>query len=332
MAKSKKTNKSKGSPVDEGGSVRSFPGPHGPMISKNPDLSHGYYSHPSGKPGGGKSVGEWRKKKDKKRKQKAKEYGKVVANLASLYIKFAQDVFFDRLKPDDKITVYHATPDMNMNMIQGVDATQEHHRHYGGPRHVGLFVSPDFESARRFAPRGIVIEFIAKASELYGTDFSGRTYKEQSDVGSNPNDVWRWKFPESFSPYMSATLTQKSEPQALFKGILKPSDITRIYYEDKWYTLDGFYQSDPEYAPPGEYKKKKLKRLSFDPTDGDISLDEMYDIIEREYNYSRDRVKNIFKIYAKKDPKRLVEVLEQFNWIPSASKSIALKFMEEEND
>ena len=56
---------------DEGGQVREWPGPHGPMISKNPDLGSGPYSQNNGLPYGGKPIKEYIKKQ-RKRRYKAK--------------------------------------------------------------------------------------------------------------------------------------------------------------------------------------------------------------------------------------------------------------------
>jgi len=66
---------------DEGGQVREWPGPHGPMISKNPDLGSGPYSQNNGLPYGGKPIKDFIKKQ-RKRRYKAK--GKKLAMLDEL--------------------------------------------------------------------------------------------------------------------------------------------------------------------------------------------------------------------------------------------------------
>jgi len=73
-------------------SVRPFPGPHGPMISPNPDLGTGPYSQPNGLPFGGESAGKFIAKKRKKTRKKAREYGQAVAELSELYLKIAKGV------------------------------------------------------------------------------------------------------------------------------------------------------------------------------------------------------------------------------------------------
>lgn len=57
---------------------RDWPGPHGPMISPNPDLGSGPYSQNNGKPYGGLSAKDYIKKQ-RKRRYPAK--GKLMAEL-----------------------------------------------------------------------------------------------------------------------------------------------------------------------------------------------------------------------------------------------------------
>lgn len=76
--KLKKPSKERAKRVDMGGTPREWPGPHGPMISKNPDLGSGPYSQNNGKPYGGDSAGNYIKKQ-RKRRYPAK--GKIMAKL-----------------------------------------------------------------------------------------------------------------------------------------------------------------------------------------------------------------------------------------------------------
>jgi hypothetical protein len=250
-----------------------------------------------------------------------------ILKLSHIFYKLAKDKYED-LQPDDIITVYHGTSYTNMPMIHGVDATQEYHRNYGGPQHEGIFVTPDEEWGKSFAgSHGIVIEFDAKANDLFGTDYSGRTYKKQIERGmSNPNDLWRDKWPNSFSPYLSQTLSQNHEPQALFVGILSQDNIRRIYWKDQWYTLDEFFDSNPIYTAPYKSEGVPFKRLKFNPTDGDISLDSFYETIEAEHGYSRDMVNQAISHRIKSD--RLQEFIENLGWVPSAAKKIEERIKE----
>jgi hypothetical protein len=63
---------------DQGGQVREWPGPHGPMISPQPDLGSGPYSQNNGKPYGGVSA---KKFIAKQRKKRHKTKGKLMAAL-----------------------------------------------------------------------------------------------------------------------------------------------------------------------------------------------------------------------------------------------------------
>jgi len=63
---------------------REFPGPHGPMISKNPDLGSGPYSQNNGKPYGGIPAGDFIKKWRKRRKGKDAERSASAADINSI--------------------------------------------------------------------------------------------------------------------------------------------------------------------------------------------------------------------------------------------------------
>jgi 8-oxo-dGTP pyrophosphatase MutT (NUDIX family) len=152
---------------------------------------------------------------------------------------------FTRLKPNTMVTVYHGTSMMSVaDLINGFDANEVVPRDYGGPRHAGLFVAPDIETAERFAHYGqVILEIKTQAKNLHGTDFSGRTGKEQrlqSDLS--------WideKYPDSFRPYLTYTLNQANEPQALLRGLVKPNQIKRVRYkpygqEPMWLTRKQF--------------------------------------------------------------------------------------------
>jgi hypothetical protein len=78
---------------DQGGTVRDWPNELGAIV-QSPLLGEGYYSDPSGLPGGGLSVSEWRKKKNKKRKQNARRANKIMATyiLANMYLKIAKEI------------------------------------------------------------------------------------------------------------------------------------------------------------------------------------------------------------------------------------------------
>lgn len=234
----------------------------------------------------------------------------------------------EKLQPEDILTVYHGTGAAYLEMVHGIDATKDHHRSYGGPRHEGIFVTSDIDLAIRFASYGeVVLEIQVLAKDLHGTDFSGNTSKKQIKMGmQDPDKIWKNKYPESFSPYLSATLLQSSEPQALLIGIIKPQQITRVYYKDKWYSKEELFQAEPEYYKPYSNVPTKLKKLGFDPTDGSISIDEMISIISTNLDIPIERVANVVDSWTKvlKDD-RLVEKIESLGWQTNAANQLAKK-------
>lgn len=228
------------------------------------------------------------------------------------------------LQPDDTLIVYHGTGGAYLPMVHGIDATREHHRSYGGPRHAGIFVTTDPDEAMRFASYGaVIIEMEVSVKDLYGTNWSGDTGKDQV-AGSmpGPNELWRDKYPDSFRPYLTATLLQTSEPQALLKGIVRPDAISRVQYKGTWYTRDELLDMVPEYYKPSERTPTKLQRLSFDPTDGNISLDEFYEIVESEHDIKRFEAERAMEWRAK-DPEKLFEMIVSLGWRHNAAKELS---------
>lgn len=162
---------------------------------------------------------------------------------------------YSRLKPDDVLIVYHGTPAFRVpELINGFDSTSPHQRSQGstsgGPKqgYSGLYVAPDHRTARGFGG-GAVLEIITRAKFLHGTDWDGMTGRE-----SGRDREYREEFPHSFRPYLSKTLSQRREPQALLKGIVKPSQITRIWTRTaegwKEQTRDEYLDGRPEFHVP----------------------------------------------------------------------------------
>ncbi len=206
------------------------------------------------------------------------------------------------LRSDDVLTVYHGTHETDLEMIFGIDATRQKTRSYGGPKHSGIFVTTDLVTALRFGK--VVIEIESQASQLYGTDWSGVTAEKRIASGkSDPNELWRSRYPNSFRPYLSDSLLSSGEPQALLLGRVKPDNIKRIYWKGKWYTRDELIELSPEYHKPYEKTPSKLKNMSFDPTEGDITLDDFYNIVEKEFGYSKEEILSTISWRAK-DPEK----------------------------
>ena len=145
------------------------------------------------------------------------------------YEKLPSPDFVEKVKnlnKNDFLVVYHGTREQHVpDLINGFDATSVKSRDYGGPQHAGLFVTPSIYVADRFASRGeIVLELKVRAANLHGTDWSGRTGRMQ---GADKGEI----YPNSFRPYLSMTLLQEHEPQALLIGLVSPKQILRVRHK-----------------------------------------------------------------------------------------------------
>ena len=195
------------------------------------------------------------------------------------------------LKPNDWLTVYHGTSTMYAaDLINGFDATKVKSRHYAGPRHKGLFVSPSFRTARSFGPT-LVLEMVVRAKNLHGTDWSGTTGRQDP----SREEVWRDKYPDSFRPYLSESLTQKSEPQALLQGLVAPRQIKRVWYASapneagEWYSRKGFIDLGLQSNSGGRNSLKPLRDLGFDRSYPNYDYGEFIDAMEAIVGGSRSR-------------------------------------------
>jgi GNAT superfamily N-acetyltransferase len=241
------------------------------------------------------------------------------------------------LSEDNWLVVYHGTSLSEVpSLINGFDATRLKYRLYGGPKHRGLFVTPDFKTAERFAPYGeVVLELLVRAKNLHGTDYSGRTGRQQKQ--EKRTEEWlAGKFPNSFRPYLSLTLTQAAEPQALLIGLVSPKQILRVWYRasradaGKWYTRNEFLSLGLEAGPNEESAqgiKKKVEDLGIDLSSPRLSLDEFLDATARLADVPRSRVESALSVRAPKGEDEIVRLIERFGFQPKAAQSFARKFM-----
>jgi len=250
------------------------------------------------------------------------------------------------LKPNDWLTVYHGTRLAEVfHLINGFDATKVHSRSYGGPRHKGLFVAPNFKAALNFASYGpVVLEMVVRAKNLHGTDYSGVTEREDARL----DGMWRDKFPKSFRPYLSLTLTQSHEPQALLQGLVAPRQIKRVWYapdhksEGRWYTRKEFLELGLEAVPAKDQpygQKRKLEDLGVDFSYPNYSYDEFLDALavplgSRKRPMSREQIEGTLAHYAQISmmPERediLADLIEQVGFEPRAAQRYADRFREE---
>jgi hypothetical protein len=238
---------------------------------------------------------------------------------------------FANLRPDDRLTLYHGTSlSEAQHLLNGFDATTIKSRQYGGPKHRGLFVTPDIETARRFASYGpIILEMVVRAKNLHGTDYSGVTGRE------NPRAQQRAKrsFPDSFRPYLSETLSQGSkEPQALLIGLVSPSQITRVWMgesekeisEGRWYTREAFLNLGLRRGPNDA---RDLRDLGVDTTSTRLSYDQLLDAVAVLLGgYDREELKNVLAGYAQQDEASLAKILVSVGFGETAAKSYALRY------
>jgi hypothetical protein len=176
------------------------------------------------------------------------------------------------LKPNDTVIVYHGTNTRHIDdLLNGADTTKIAHRTYtsNGNRHSGLFVAPDYKTARSFGY--IVIEFTTKARNLHGVNYGGNIGREQKKRG-NDLEWMEMNYPNSFRPYLSYTLTQRPEPQALHVGLIRPEDIIRV----KWGEEDWKLPTELEGKDAGDsYTNRKLKIRGVDLSNPNMTIPEL---------------------------------------------------------
>lgn len=224
--------------------------------------------------------------------------------------------------PNDIITVYHGTSLSRLpDLINGFDATATRRRDYGGPRHRGLFITPDFEVAKQFGD-GTILELKVYAKFIHGTNWSGLIGREeQKEKGKDTFDWVKEKFPNSFRPWMSYTmLSSGSEPQGLLIGVVNPSQITRVWTYDRQtseyteHTRDELARSGKVYNATWTTQgseEHKLHDAGIDLADPKLSLEDFAKALsEFEGGKSPERYMEFFKFYGKLGKDKLKEKLQ----------------------
>jgi len=160
----------------------------------------------------------------------------------------------ENAKSTDILTVYHGVAKFRLPLlINGFDTTADHTRDYREGSHRGLFITADFELSKRFGG-GAVLELKVPAKMIHGTDWSGKIGREEEKEKGEDAVSWAKKmFPNSFRPYMSHTMLASGEPQGLLIGIVKPSQISKLWIRnlktgnwDEW-TRDEYLNSRDYY-------------------------------------------------------------------------------------
>jgi hypothetical protein len=242
----------------------------------------------------------------------------------------------ERLKPNTRVRVFHGTSKVYLpQMINGFDAvTQEMARHYGGPRHVGLFVSPDIDVASRFSSYGeVVLDIEVKAKNLHGTDYSG------SIAGKKEDEAWKDKYPSSFRPGLSySMLAPGAEPQALLLGMVGPSQIKRIRWKEgihekpKWYTRSELLKKNItiQGSPGSGYGEQPLEDMALNLSSTRTNVKQLFKAIAANMGkgYTVERVEGVFKAHARRGKDSLYEMLRYtFNFGEKAAKVLSSKLI-----
>jgi hypothetical protein len=239
-----------------------------------------------------------------------------------------QQAAYERLRPTTPVKVYHGTSIYHVqDLINGFDANRVVGRHYGGPKHAGLFVTPKESVASSFGSE-IILEMIVQAKNLHGTDWSGNIGR------TNPRAVARaeQKYPDSFRPLLSDTLNLSSEPQALLRGLVKPNQIKRVRYKPpgtqtpKWYSRKEFLNLGLEAGRPYGIKKP-VRDLGWDLSYPGYSLEEFKEAYKAAEGISPQddpfEVMEMFLQHGMDD--RVVSYMEDAGFGPTAIKSFLYK-------
>jgi hypothetical protein len=183
-----------------------------------------------------------------------------------------------KVQARDWLHVFHGTRlSVAPQLLNGFDANRIKKRHYNGPRHAGLFVSANLELARSFSDYGLfVLALRVQAKHLHGTDYSGNI-----DTPAEGRE-WRFKYPDSFRPGLSYSMLRDHEPQGLLRGLVRPRQITGVWYSTssapdagRWYTRKEFLKLNLTVAPEGQYGSKyKIRELGYDLSNPGYSLPE----------------------------------------------------------
>lgn len=240
----------------------------------------------------------------------------------------------ENLKPNDILKVYHGTSlQQAYFLVNGFDANTTHSRLYGGPRHSGLFISPNIELAERFSHYGeIILEILVRAKNLHGVDYSGNIGRVQ-DMNQTTKNWIRNSYPNSFRPYLSMTMLQKNEPQALLRGLIKPNQILRIRYKKYrerpiWYSRKEFLNLNLKTVPGGGYgSEKEIKDLKVDLSYPKYSIEEFISHISRLSKKPENRVRHYLKLITKKGYEPTLNFIQRFGFGITASKMLTQKLI-----
>lgn len=254
------------------------------------------------------------------------------------------------LQPDTVVPVFHGSDHNYIYSfcLNGIDARQPVNRlypHYikvGGKNHVvnrGLFVSPELATALDFGRA--VIKFKILAKNLFPPF-------PLPAIMRSDNERLKKIYPNSFNPALSQWMLSQvnnkggqwndnkgGERQALFRGVLSPRAIEKVYISD--YLKDGTFDR----GVAGKYKwsidrsgylnwyenvfgtKNTPDKSMFEPQEN-ISVEEFFTRINNKYKQlSRDYIEGLFDGLEGLSFQKQVNAVRSFGGSPSMSWSFA---------
>jgi hypothetical protein len=226
------------------------------------------------------------------------------------------------------VTVYHGTDLSRIpELINGFDATQVKFNP-GGRKHPGLFVAPDVSTAGFFGD--VVLEIQVRAKNLHGTSWGGATGREQGiDRSPSLGD----KYPHSFRPFLSDTMTDAGEPQALLRGLVSPGQIKRVRYaphgsSPRWYSRQEFLALSVQTNTINR-GRQTIQDLRHDLSAPNYPLETFFNAWAKAYDTTPERLKNttfsILKSSTERGLRWVKEHMEQAGFGPVAIKSFLQK-------
>lgn len=138
------------------------------------------------------------------------------------------------------------------------------------------------------------------------------------------------KYPDSFRPYLSLTLLQTSEPQALLRGLVRPGQIKRVQHKGTWYTRKAFLELGVEVHNPYG-KGEPLQDIGFDLSYPNYSLEEFFEAMAASFKMGVDRIRQsmlrLTKLPSPRRERAIMDILDRAGFGPTAAKAFESKLM-----
>jgi 8-oxo-dGTP pyrophosphatase MutT (NUDIX family) len=223
------------------------------------------------------------------------------------------------LQPSTVVKVYHGTSAGQItHLINGFDANKVVYHHFNAPRHAGLFVAPDLKGTGKFGD--VVFEIVTAAKHLHGTNYGGAIGRR--DPTFTDGDGLQEKYPDSFRPTLSFSLDpDRPEPQALLRGLVRPSQIKRVQWDGKWYSRKAFLA---EHGP-----SLRLRDLGIDLSYPSLSVPDLFEAVEKAHGLQPSKAEQIYKEnWERGGAPKIKGLLEMSKFGPTAIRSYVDKLDE----